>query len=210
MEPTPALTLPLSHLTIAGFLDSATGRGAHRNQGDYAAIATVGLAPSGHFYLLDLWLRRAAPTAQIAAIFDLHERWHYALFGIETNCFQQLLLLPLEEERKRRRALWEVAVATSPSLFPTWQLPIREVPHSRPKEVRIASLEPLLANGWLRLSASLPDLFWAELESFPHGQHDDGLDALEGALSLLRAQQDLLAPVTPHARRGSLNTLERF
>ncbi len=208
MEPTPAL--PLSQLTIAGFLDSATGRAAHRNQGDYAAIATVGLDPFGHFYFIDLWLRRAAPTAQIAAIFDLHERWRYTLFGIETNCFQQLLLLPIEEERKRRRALWEAAAATSPTLFPAWQLPIREVPHSRPKEMRIASLEPLLANGWLRLSANLPDLFWAELESFPHGQHDDGLDALEGALSLLRAQQEIIPPPHPHARRGSLNTLNRF
>jgi predicted phage terminase large subunit-like protein len=209
MEPVPSL--PLSHLTIAGFLDSATGRGAHRNQGDYAAIATVGLAPSsGHFYLLDLWLRRAAPTVQIAAIFDLHERWRYAFFGIETNCFQQLLLLPIEEERQRRRALWENAVSTSPALFPAWQLPIREVHHARPKELRIASLEPLLANGWLRLSTALPDLFWAELENFPHGRHDDGLDALEGALSLLRTQQDLLAPLSSHAKRGSFHALERF
>jgi hypothetical protein len=210
MELTPAFSLPLSHLTVAGFLDSATGRGAHRNQGDYAAIATVGLAPSGHFYLLDLWLRRAAPTAQIAAIFDLHERWRYTLFGIETNCFQQLLLLPIEEERKRRRALWESATVTCPSLFPAWQLPIREVPHTRPKEVRIASLEPLLANGWLRLSASLPDLFWAELESFPHGQHDDGLDALEGAVTLLRTRQEAVLPSPPHARRDSFQALERF
>jgi hypothetical protein len=210
MEPTPTFTLSLSHLTIAGFLDSATGRGASRNQGDYAAIATVGLAPSGHFYLLDLWLRRAAPTVQIAAIFDLHERWRYTLFGIETNCFQQLLLLPIEEERKRRRDLWEAATASSPALFPAWQLPIHEVHHARPKELRIASLEPLLANGWLRLSTALPDLFWAELENFPHGRHDDGLDALEGALSLLRTHQNLLAPLSSHAKRGSLHALERF
>ncbi|HBF34314.1 TPA: hypothetical protein DDW35_07095, partial [Candidatus Sumerlaeota bacterium] len=98
--PTP---LPLSNLLIAGFLDAATGRSASKKQGDYAAIATVGLDPHGYFYVLDLWLKRAAPTQQISALFDLHERWHYNTFGIEANCFQSLLLLPIEEERKRRK-----------------------------------------------------------------------------------------------------------
>ncbi|NQU44833.1 phage terminase large subunit [bacterium] len=165
----------LSSLTIAGFLDSATGRNASRSRGDYAAIATVGLHPSGIWHVLDLWLRRAAPTAQIEAVFDLHARWNYALFGIEMNCFQQLLLLPLEEERKRRKA------AGMP-----WQLPVREVHHSRNKEVRIASLEPFVTNGWLRFAHDLPDMLWNEMQTFPHGEHDDGLDAIESAISLLQ------------------------
>ena len=186
-------SIPLSDLTIAGFLDSAVGRGAKTRSGDYAAIATVGIDRAGYLYVLDLWLRRAAPTRQITAMFDLHERWNYTLFGVETNCFQQLLLLPIEEERKRRKDSGR-----------PWQLPIREVHHSQAKEMRIASLEPLVANGWLRFAADLPDLFWAQIESFPRSEHDDALDALEGAVSLLRSLQ-------VETRRGpSRRTLKRM
>ena len=167
---------PLSELTIAGFLDAATGKRSASGQGDYAAIATVGRDNAGHFYVLDVWLKRAAPTEQIRALFDLHERWNYWQMGIEGNCFQELLLLPIEEERRRRREAGSAA----------WQLPVRAVHHSRKKETRIATLEPLVANGWLQFAADLPQEFWRQFEAFPRGRHDDGIDAVEGAVSLLR------------------------
>jgi len=277
----------LEDLTIVGFLDAATGSGARKNTGDYAAIVTVGMDRAGYLYVLDVWLKRAAPTAQIAAMFDLHEKWRYTLFGIETNCFQQLLLLPIEEERKRRKALVSNAptghsvgsasasesvgsagfspssatpiptshsvgsagfspssatpiptshsvgsagfspstppVSSLPSTVsnlpspasnlqttdyrlqtPLWQLPIREVHHSRNKETRIATLEPLVTNGWLRFANDLPEMFWAQLESFPHGEHDDGPDALEAAISLLRSLQ---TQTRRGPKRESLRTL---
>ena len=154
------------------------GRGAKAKKGDYAAVATVGIDAAGYFYLLDIWLKRAAPTAQISAVFDLHEKWNYTLFGLETNCFQQLLLMPFEEERLRRRQSGR-----------SWQLPIREVNHSANKEMRIGTLEPLITNAWLRFSNTLPEQFWAQIEAFPRAEHDDALDALEGAIALLRGLQ---------------------
>jgi predicted phage terminase large subunit-like protein len=189
-------------LVVAGFLDSASGRGSGR--GDYAAIATVGMDPSGWMYALDLWIRRAPPTRQIEAMFELHRRWRYRVFGIEANCFQQLLLLPIEEERRRRRAV----EPAGPDGFATWRLAVREVTHNRSKELRIAALEPLLSNGWLRLCRSLPDLFWTELESFPRGEHDDGLDALESALALLRGLEPVSA--SPAAPRPSVRRMRHF
>jgi len=183
-------------LTVAGFLDSATGRASRRDKGDYAAIVTCGLDRAGHLYVLDVWLKRASPTRQIAAMFDLHEKWNYALFGLETNCFQQLLLLPIEEERERRKK------ANRP-----WQLAIREVHHSQNKEMRIATLEPLVANGWLRFAHDLPEPFWAQMQSFPNADHDDALDALEGAASLLRSMQ---METRGGKRRGSVRKLAAF
>jgi len=168
--------LSLKNLTIAGFLDSALGKGSSKKEGDFAAIVTVGLDAAGYLYLLDVWCQRCPPTRQVNQIFNLHNLWNYSLFGIEANCFQSLLMIPIEEERHSRRA----------SKLP-WQVAVREVHHSTSKEMRIASLEPLLSNGWLRLSASLPELFWRQLESFPRCEHDDALDALEGAVSLLRS-----------------------
>jgi predicted phage terminase large subunit-like protein len=190
-EPGPLLV----DLVIAGFLDSALGGGSRA--GDDAAIVTVGADAAGYLYVLDVWMRRAAPTRQIAALFDLYEKWRHAHFGMETNCFQELLLLPIEEERRRRRE------AGSP-----WLLPIREVHHAQSKDVRIGTLEPLVTNGWLRFAVGLPDPFWAQLEGFPGYAHDDALDALEGAVALLRSNR-------PHApgrgaRRSSLNHLSGF
>ncbi|MFW6303956.1 MAG: hypothetical protein ACOC2L_04975 [Candidatus Sumerlaeota bacterium] len=188
--------ITLNDLTIAGFLDAATGRSV-RKQGDFAAVATVGRDASGYLYLLDLWLERAAPSRQVQVLFDLHERWNYALFGLETNCFQQLLLLPIEEERKRRRS------AGRP-----WQLPLHEVHHSEKKEMRLARLEPLITHGWLRFSRRLPQEFWTQLEGFPRAAHDDGLDALEGAVTLLRNQDNRMSRNT--TRRKSHRHLQQF
>lgn len=178
----PEKDVRLEDLAICGFLDAATGNASRKGKGDYAAIATVGRDRHGYLYLLDLWMRRASPTRQIAALFDLHARWNYTLFGIEGNCFQQLLLLPIEEERKRRRQS-----AQQRDLPPrTWQLPIQPVHHHQNKEMRIATLEPLATNGWLRFAEGLSPQFWTQLENFPQVEHDDGLDALEGAVSLVQ------------------------
>jgi phage terminase large subunit-like protein len=133
---------------------------------------------------------------QIARLFDLHAVWNYAVFGVETNCFQQLLLLPIEEERARRRA------AKQP-----WQVAIREVHHGQAKEMRIAALEPLAANGWVRFDAALPELLWQQLEAFPRSEHDDALDALEGVLSILRTMKMETSSASP---RKSIKRLANF
>lgn len=188
--------LPLDQLTLAGFLDASSGRG-----GDYAAIATVGRDRDGIFYVLEAWMRRnAPPTRQIEAIFERHARWGYTFFGIEANCFQQLLMLPIEEERRRRRA----------AAAPEWRLPVREIAHHQPKESRIASLEPLAANGWLRFADDLPAALWNELDAFPGAPHDDGLDAVEGAVSLLKSLEPLPAAAIRGPQRRANRPLRNF
>jgi len=161
----------LDQLVRFGFLDSALG-GA---EGDFAAVATVGRDEHGYLYILDIWMERASPSHQIEKIFDLHEIWNYRLFGFEGNCFQSLLAQPIEEERQRRRQ------AGRP-----WDLPIEQVTHRENKLRRIASLETLIANGWLLFSRDLSEKFIQQCEQFPRAAHDDGLDALESAVSLAR------------------------
>lgn len=161
----------LDDLACYGFLDSALGGAG----GDFAAVATVGRDEHGYLYLLDVWMERATSTRQIQKIFDLHELWNYRTFGFEANCFQSLLAQPIEDERKRRRD------AGRP-----WDLPIEEVTHRENKVRRIASLETLIANGWLIFSRDLNESFLRQAEEFPRGAHDDGLDALESAVALAR------------------------
>ncbi len=170
----------LESLRVVGFLDPALGRGSGERggrgaMGDFAAQAVVGIDPAGGLYLLELWVKRASPTEQIRAAFDAHERWSFAAFGVEGNCFQELLGFPLEAERTRRKSEGRPA-----------DLPVVMVTHRRNKIERIAALEPLFANGWLAVSDSLPEEFWRELQGFPGADHDDALDAAEGAAALAR------------------------
>jgi predicted phage terminase large subunit-like protein len=170
-NPKSEIVIPLDRLVRFGFLDSALG-GA---DSDFAAIATVGRDEHGYLYVLDVWMERASPTRQIEKIFDLHELWDYRLFGFEANCFQSLLSQPIGDERRRRLDAGRA-----------WDLAIQEVTHRENKLRRIAALETLITNGWLLFSRGLSELFIQQCEQFPRGAHDDGLDALEAAVSLAR------------------------
>jgi predicted phage terminase large subunit-like protein len=181
-------TISLDELVRFGFLDSALGGAGS----DFAAVATVGRDAHGYLYVLDLWLERAAPTRQIEKIFDLHDLWNYRLFGFEANCFQSLLMQPIEDERRRRRE------AGRP-----WRLPIEQVVHRENKLRRIASLEALITNGWLLFSRELCQEFFQQAEQFPHAAHDDALDALESAVVLARRTGTGESAVTVGPKRST-------
>jgi predicted phage terminase large subunit-like protein len=165
----------LADLQIYGFLDPALGG----KDGDYAAIATLGTDAAGYFYLLDLWIERAGPARQIAVAFDLHARWHYNAFAVETVAFQKLLLEHFETERTRRRAQSNAGA---------WDLPLYPFTPRGEKLARIAALEPLTRNGWLLFNHALPETFTRQLSDFPRAQHDDGPDALAGAIHLAQSR----------------------
>lgn len=191
----------IADLQIYGFLDSALGGGSGRHRkSDFAAIATVGIDPYGYCYLLDMWLQRATPTQQVSRIFELHERWNYHLFGIEANCFQSLLLLPIEEERKKLKAEGRTH----------WQLPVHPVTHKQNKIARITALEPLVTNGWLLFNERLPRGMFQQCQDFPNSPYDDALDALEGAVSLARQRSAISTGSQIHSPRRSLPALNNF
>lgn len=165
--------LSLDGMRIAGFLDSAMGRS--RRQGDYAAIATVGIDGGGRLYVLDVWLERATPSEQAARVFAQHELWNYAAFGIESVGFQGLVAEPIETLRRQRMKQGLKA-----------DLAIQSIAPRGSKTERVAALEPLIHNGWLVFERALSELFLAQMEQFPAGKHDDGPDALAAAVALAR------------------------
>ncbi len=162
----------LHELVVVGFLDPSLGKG------DWAAIATVGRSARGVLYVLDVWLERCPPTAQVTRVVELHRRWRFALFGVEAVGFQSLLHDALRG-----------AVEDRPCGFAAPRLEVRSVRQTLPKEQRIAALEPLIAGGWLRFAHGLPEELFAQARAFPNGRHDDALDALAGAVALARTLQ---------------------
>ena len=73
-------------------------------------------------------------------------------------------------------------------------LPLCEVQSRGSKESRIRALQPYVRNGYLRFSRS-HILLLEQLRQFPLSRHDDGPDALQGAVELC-------------ARQGRLGTFE--
>ena len=125
--------------------------------------------------MLDVWLDRATPSEQARRIFAQHDLWDYSLFGIEAIGFQGLIAEPIETVRKTRQANGEKC-----------DLQIRELTPTGSKIERVAALEPLVHNGWLLFDRSLPEEFFAQMEQFPNGRHDDGPDALASAVEMAR------------------------
>ncbi len=160
-------------LAVAGFLDPSLGEGeAH----DYKAIVTVGLDQGrGVFYVLDAFIRRCSLERMVQAVVLRAQRFSYLVFGVEDNLFQRLLLDEFQ------RAARQAGVV----------LPLKGVTHRLAKETRLAGLSPLVERGLVRFRPEHSDqgLLIEQLLHFPSPNlNDDGPDALEGAVGLLRAR----------------------
>ena len=109
----------------------------------------------------------------MARLFDAHHARPFERLAIEGTGFQELLTIPIEEERTRRRASGH-----------RFDLPVDVALPRRSKAARISALEPLLTSGALALSPDLDEEFWEELANWPRTRHDDALDAVAGAIEL--------------------------
>ena len=151
------------------FIDPSVGAG---ESADYKAIVTVGVDLRGPvYYVRDAWIRKASIDAMIRAAYVRYERFHPVHVGIEANGFQKVLLRDFDYAAKERG----------------YYLPIRQVTHSIAKESRVARLSPLIERGLLRFCRGCGDTdeLVEQLIYFPTSNvHDDGPDALEGAVSL--------------------------
>jgi len=156
------VTWPLN-VTMA--LDPSLGES---RRSDYSAIVTLGSAPDGHTYLLDVVRRRLRVDELIRALFDKVRQYQPLHVAVETNGFQALLAREIYDTMRRCNVHFR----------------IEEFRSTMNKEVRIRSLSPPLLAGTL-LFPSSPIGDSADLESelsmFPRANHDDASDALEAA-----------------------------
>ena len=153
-------------------------KGQDSNFGDYAAFAMLVVGVDGTLYVdADLVRRPTSVLVQIAL--DIQRHFRSDCFGVEVNQFQQLLADEMIAESNRQGVM-----------LPVWTLN-----NHVPKVVRIRRLTPWLTQGKLRFKADSPGarLLVEQLRDFPHGDHDDGPDALEMAMRL--ASDVLTMPV---------------
>jgi predicted phage terminase large subunit-like protein len=164
-------TIKISDMLVFHFLDPAVGldKQAQTKKGsrDFASVATIGIDNVGKIYVLSVWLDKALPEAQVKAAFDIWDLCGGQI-GFESTAFQVIMQIPFEAE-KARRGIEHVGIAA--------------IDQHANKTARIMRLEPMFKHGWILLNERLPREFWSQLESFPTASHDDGPDALEGAIT---------------------------
>ena len=138
--------------------------------GDYSAYVLAGLDTQGVVWLDADLARRPTPT-MVADGVRLYREWQPSAFAVEINAYQELLG-PEFLRAARPQGL---------------HLPLYGIANHVNKEVRIRTLGPYLAQGKLRFRASPGGkLLVQQLRDFPCGEHDDGPDAAEMALRMVR------------------------
>ena len=151
----------LSSLNIYTTVDLAISQ---KTNADYSAIITVGVNSEGHWFVLDLEYGRYDPSTTIDAIFSAVNTWHPLSVGIEAVAYQAALQHFLEKEMPRRGLFFR----------------IQPLKAEKKKEIRIDNIQPRFSVGtvWFKRNAPWVDKLQGELLAYPHGAHDDCIDAL--------------------------------
>lgn len=135
---------------------------------DYSAIVVVALSPNGTIYVLAASIEKRHPDLITKDAIDLALRFDVKQIGIEQVAFQELY----KDDFVKEMALQEISI------------PVKGVKQVSDKILRIQSLQPDIKNGRVKFRRDQQKLI-DQLVNFPSADHDDGPDALEGAIGLL-------------------------
>ena len=164
------------HLSVYGGSDFAVTS----DSGDYTCHIVLGLDHLGRMYLLDLWRRQADPREWTESYCDLVLKWRPAFWALERGQITSGAG-PYLDRRSIERKAW-----IQRELFST----------RHDKATRASSIRGRMAQIGLYVPI---DAVWlsdlrAELLSFPHGRHDDQVDALGLVGQLLDKFQSAYVP----------------
>jgi predicted phage terminase large subunit-like protein len=147
-----------------------------KESADYTAAAVMSRNRDGSLYVHDVARFRGGFADVLQFVQSLASKHNPRLIGIEQVQYQAAVV----EELLRRTSL-----------------PVRGITPDRDKLSRFQPLEARYQQGLVIHSRNLPREFEDELLSFPHGPHDDMVDALSYAYSLVK-----LPPLTTRTMRN--------
>jgi predicted phage terminase large subunit-like protein len=151
---------PRGTLSVYGASDYAVSA----DRGDYTVHVVIGVDPKNRMFLLDLWRQQASSNVWIEAYCDLVKKWRPQFWAEEKTQITSGVGPFISTRSIERR------VYTNREQFPT----------RGDKAVRAQSIRGRMELLGLYVPAAaawLSDLR-AELLAFPHGKHDDIVDAL--------------------------------
>lgn len=160
-------SVPTDHQLISvSYGDPAKGKETKKH--DYSALISLHYDTKDKCCYVTADIERRPISDFIDALNKQFVTWHCQLIGVESNGFQSLV--------------GEEAIAKYP-LLPL--VPVEN--YGVAKETRISRLSIWLQRGFFRFQKNCKStmILLQQLMDHPHADHDDGSDALEGALRLL-------------------------
>ena len=155
-------TLNMSELSVYMTIDPAA---SESKSADRTAICVVGVNSAGHWFVLDHWADRTKPIDTIDEMFRLASKWRPLKVGYEDVAYQTAIEDFLRKEMPLRNTFFR----------------IEKLKAAKKKELRIeTALQPRFAlrTIWFPARTGWATEIENELLAFPHGLHDDRIDAL--------------------------------
>ncbi len=183
-------------LTVYGGVDPAM---SEKDSADEFAMVTIGLTPAGDCLVLDVVSGHFDPAEQPALVRQHYAKWNHKRIAVEINGGQQYLFAQLKGD-----------------------VPMKAINHRTDKYSRLANMSPDVENGLLllrestiqegafvdemrlpgrRMHPSMQGLYEQLVIYTATAAHEDRLDALEDAWSVMRmGKSTLFIPVDNAAR----------
>jgi predicted phage terminase large subunit-like protein len=157
-------SVDLTMVECFGYIDLAI---SEKETADYTAVVTIGRHKvDGRLYVIEPIQFRGSVTEQLARVFELHKRYKYKSFGVESVAYQKAFAQLVREYSNRTGEY----------------IPVVEVEIDKDKVRRAIEITPYIENGTILFNASYQD-FMAQVVQFPKADHDDMVDALVGAVN---------------------------
>lgn len=155
-------------------LDPSLGK---NKRADFSAIIVIGKhRKTGIMYVIEADIKRRTPDRTILDLFEKHRRYRFKDGWVEGVAFQEFL----RTEIQRRSA--EAGIYVPANEFRT---------NNVNKEVRIAGIEPLVTNAYVRFLPTMVEME-TQLSYFPKHDRRDGPDALSMVLEGIRSRSSKL------------------
>lgn len=151
---------------------------SEKSSADYTALAVIGRSPDGAVHVLDIRRDRTSFASQIEMIKTMANKWQPDVIGIESTAYQRAMVQSISAETSYN---------------------VRGIKTTKDKVTNFAPLEARYEHGQVYHSRDLPPYFEQELLAFPHGIHDDMVDACRLAFEALKnmpvGQSNVILPV---------------
>jgi len=155
-------------IDVYGACDPSLGKSGRH--GDFSAIITVVRhRETGIIYVLDADIAKRKPDKLVTDILEYCRIRSYTKFVFESNQFQVVLVDEI------------IRLGAQKGIYPA----IEGMNNTSDKLSRIESLQALIKTGMIQFSRKQTELL-IQFKYFPKGPHDDGPDALEMAVKILK------------------------